>query len=164
MLKKSISSCRSHQNPRTYLFDLFWTVMACKRCLICADFSPDTDQTTFSLDETMLWIMDLFFGQKQWFEVKKLLDDELVFLQTHSFCLLKTLIDGLECCGLLVDYCDVFISCLDSHSDGTHSLQRIHWWASDGMLHFSKSDEETNSYVLDGLRVSTFSFLAELFL
>ncbi len=31
------------------------------------------------------------------------------------------------------------ISCLDSHSDGTHSLQRIHWWASNGMLHFSKS-------------------------
>ncbi len=26
-----------------------------------------------------------------------------------------------------VHYCDVFISCLDSHSDGTHSLQRIHW-------------------------------------
>ncbi len=26
-----------------------------------------------------------------------------------------------------VDYCDVFICCLDSHSDGTHSLQRIHW-------------------------------------
>ncbi len=34
-----------------------------------------------------------------------------------------------------VDYCDVFISCLDSHSDGTHSLQRIHWC----------SNEETNS-------------------
>ncbi len=44
-----------------------------------------------------------------------------------------------------VDYCDVFISCLDSHSDGTHSLQRIHWWASDGMPHFSKSDDKTNS-------------------
>ncbi len=38
-------------------------------------------------------------------------------------------------CGLL--WC--FISCLDSHSDGTHSLLRIHWWASDVMLHFSKS-------------------------
>ncbi len=25
-----------------------------------------------------------------------------------------------------VDYCDDFISCLDSNSDGTHSLQRIH--------------------------------------
>ncbi len=44
-----------------------------------------------------------------------------------------------------VDYCDVFISCSDSHSDGTHSLQSIHCWASDAMLHFSKSDEETNS-------------------
>ncbi len=27
-----------------------------------------------------------------------------------------------------------FISCLDSHSDGTHSLQRIHCWARDVML------------------------------
>ncbi len=25
-----------------------------------------------------------------------------------------------------MDYCDVCISCLDSHSDGTHSLQRIY--------------------------------------
>ncbi len=32
-----------------------------------------------------------------------------------------------------VDLCDVFISCLDSHSDGTHSLQR------NVMLNFSKS-------------------------
>ncbi len=43
-------------------------------------------------------------------------------------------------CGLLVvHYCDVIISCLDSHSDGTHSLQRIHWWTTNVMLHFSKS-------------------------
>ncbi len=32
--------------------------------------------------------------------------------------------------------CDVFISCLNSHSDGTHSLQMIHWKV---MLNFSKS-------------------------
>ncbi len=38
-----------------------------------------------------------------------------------------------------VDYCDVFISCLDS--DGTHSLQSIHWWDTDAMLHFSKGWE-----------------------
>ncbi len=37
------------------------------------------------------------------------------------------LIDGLESFGLLMDYCDVFIRSLDSHSDGTHSLQIIHW-------------------------------------
>ncbi len=36
-------------------------------------------------------------------------------------------------CGLFLDYCDVFIICLNSHSDGTHSLQRIHWWASEIM-------------------------------
>ncbi len=57
--------------------------------------------------------------------------------ETCSFSLDKMLTDGLALCGLLVDYCDVFISCLDSHSDGTHSLQRIHCWAGDVMLHFS---------------------------
>ncbi len=86
----------------------------------------------------------LDFSWRQWFEVKTSYW-WICFLQTRSFSLLQMLTDGLEWCGLLVDYCDVFIHCLDSHSDGTHSLQKIHWWASDGMLHFSKSDEETNS-------------------
>ncbi len=36
----------------------------------------------------------------------------------------------VNCCSH-VDYYDVFISYLDSHSDGTHSLQRIYYWASD---------------------------------
>ncbi len=62
-----------------------------------------------------------------------------VGFDSYKHSLQKMLIDGLEWCGLLVDYCDVFISCLDSHSDGTHSLQMIHWWTSDVMLHFSKS-------------------------
>ncbi len=48
----------------------------------------------------------------------------------------------------LVDYyCDVFISCLDSHSDGTHSLQSIHWCTSNLMLQFSKL-----IYILDELK------------
>ncbi len=51
----------------------------------------------------------------------------IFFLQARSFSFHKTLIDGLESCGLLVDYCDVFISSLDSHSDGIHSLQRTKW-------------------------------------
>ncbi len=29
----------------------------------------------------------------------------------------------------------MFLSAVWTHSDGTHSLQRIHWWASDGMIH-----------------------------
>ncbi len=38
-----------------------------------------------------------------------------------------------------VDYCDVFSNWFDFPSDGTHSLQRIHWWASVVMLNSSKS-------------------------
>ncbi len=91
-----------------------------EKCLICAYFSPDSDETIcFSMEKAMLWIEDSrHLSPAHW----------------------------LEWCGLLVDYCDVFIGCLDSHSDGTHSLQRIHWWASDVMLHFSKSVmmEKTN--------------------
>ncbi len=88
----------------------------------------DNTRWTFSLEEALLWIMDSYFSQKQWFKVKNILMMELFLTntQTRSFCLLKTLTDGLEWCGLLVDYYDVFISCLDSHSDGTHSLQSIH--------------------------------------
>ncbi len=33
----------------------------------------------------------------------------------------------------------VFLTAVWTHSDGTHSLQRIHWWASDVMLDFSKT-------------------------
>ncbi len=32
-----------------------------------------------------------------------------------------------------------YVSCLDSHSDGSHSLQMIHWWTINAMLNFSKS-------------------------
>ncbi len=51
----------------------------------------------------------------------------MCFYQTHSFSFLI--------CGLL--WC--IISCLDSHSDGTHSLQSIHYWASDVTQYWSKS-------------------------
>ncbi len=40
-----------------------------------------------------------------------------------------------------VDYCDCFISCLDSHSDGTHSLQSKLYNAAFTQI---CSDEETN--------------------
>ncbi len=70
----------------------------------------------------------------------QILDKNILMMDlflTKSFCFTSD--DVLEWCGLFVDYCDVFIICLDSHSDGTHSLQSIHWWASDGMTHFAKS-------------------------
>ncbi len=39
--------------------ELFWTVLAFKQCLICADFSPDSHQNTFSLEEALLWTLIL---------------------------------------------------------------------------------------------------------
>ncbi len=98
----------------------------------------------FSTRGSVIMIVDWYLARRNRLKLK-LSSWWICFLQTCSFSLHKMLIDELEWCGLLVDYCDVFISCLDSHSDGTHSLQRIHQWASDVILHFSKSDEETNS-------------------
>ncbi len=55
-----------------------------------------------------------------------------------------------------VDY-DVVL-CLNTYSDGTYLLQRIHWWTNDANAKFLQicSDEETN-YILNGLRVSKFT-------
>ncbi len=64
------------------------------------------------LKEALLWYLDWYIGLKPWF----------------------TLVMWI----IIIDYCDVFISCLDSHSDGTHS-QHCHRWASDVMLNISKS-------------------------
>ncbi len=95
---------------------------------------------TFSLEELLLWIMDSYFDQKWWFKVKNL---SMMILFITIFSLHKTFI--YESCGLLVDDRDVFISCLDSHSDGTHSLQRmLTKWCNDKFLQIY-SDEETNS-------------------
>ncbi len=80
---------------------------------------------TFSLEEVLLLIMDSYFDQKWWFKVKNL---SMMDLFITNLFVSKTFI--YESCGLLVDYRDVFISCLDSHSDGTHSLQRVLCWAS----------------------------------
>ncbi len=57
-----------------------------------------------------------------------------------------------------VDYCDVFISCLDSHSDGTHSLQSIHCWTSDVMIYFSKSDEKKQTHPYIGWHAAVYIF------
>ncbi len=55
----------------------------------------------------------------------------------------------LSSCVLLVDFFYVFYLCLDSHSNDTNSLQRIHWWERWYNDTFIKicSDEETNSSI-----------------
>ncbi len=78
--------------------------------------------------------------------------------------------DLLETGSLWITYitCDVFIICLDSHSDGTHSLQRIYWRASDTKINFSKSvpmNEQTYLGWPEGEHIFSkflFSFLGEV--
>ncbi len=51
-----------------------------------------------------------------------------------------------------VDYCDVFISCLDSHSDGTHSLPLVSkWWNATFLQIWWR-----NKLISNGLRVRAF--------
>ncbi len=162
-----VISCWPLTSKSTHIFFLYcfrlWKVLD----LCIQYFSPDIDKMTFSLEKA-IQIED--FSHTQRFEVRNSsLNDGFVSYKQAAFhfSLHKMLIDGLESCGLLVDYCDVFISCLDSHSDGTHSLQMIHWWAI--MLHFSKSVHIENCKclqiwwrnkligILGRLRVNTFS-------
>ncbi len=117
---------------------------------------------TFSLEEVLLiWIMDWYFDQKQW--LNKTPEWWICFLQTYSFSVYIVM-------WITVDYFDAFISCLNSHSDGTHSLQRIHWWESNVMLHFSKSvpmKKQTHLHLgwpEEEYIFSKFSFLGELLL
>ncbi len=79
---------------------------------------------TFSLKEALYELWTCILIRSDGLKLKCL--NEGFVSYKHSFFLHKMLTDGLDLCGLLVDYCDVFISCLDSHSDGTHSLQSIH--------------------------------------
>ncbi len=77
-------------------------------------------------------ITDEDFSQKQWIWNKKLLNWGFISYKYVAFNFtIYSLMDWS-----VVDYLEVLWI---THSDGTHSLQRIHWWASDGMLNYSKS-------------------------
>ncbi len=52
----------------------------------------------------------------------------------------------------------MFLSAVWTHSDGTHSLQSIHWWDTDAMLWWRNK----LIYILDDPRMSICSFLGEL--
>ncbi len=67
--------------------------------------------------------MDFLTGQRVIMDYEVYFNQKLCFWLKFQkkfliFSLHKILCDGLG----HVDYCDVFISCLDSHSEGTHSL------------------------------------------
>ncbi len=75
----------SHIKIHQYIcFELFWTVFAYKRCLICVYYSPDSNKMSCSLVKEILWIKDLYFSQKQWFEHHQKLQKEVCAVCTKS--------------------------------------------------------------------------------
>ncbi len=150
-----------------HIFGLFSLESVLDLCLLLSWFRVDY----FTIGESNvmdrgLYVLCLCFIKKMFGVKNTLMDLFLVNTAFHFTSHHKTLIGELESCGLLVDNCNGFISCLDSHSDGTHSLQRIHWWASDVMLFLqffsNEGTHSSTSWMAWGL--STFSFLYELFL
>ncbi len=85
-------------------------------------------QTTFSLEKAILWIKDCSILEK----VLKLMDWFL------SNMLLFASQDVNWWMGVVRITRSPLILITTAHSDGTHSLQRIHWWASVVVLNFSK--------------------------
>ncbi len=93
---------------------------------------------TYSLNEALLWMMDLYFSWKQWFKVKNILMDlflintQLLSSQDVNWWTGVVWIT----CGLLWCFYQLFGLSFWRHPfTAEHPLLR----------HFSKSDEETNS-------------------
>ncbi len=123
---------------------MFWTVLTCKRFLICADFSPDSDQTTFHLRKRYgLWTRILFKNILMMFFV----------LQTRSFCLLKMLTDGLEWCGLLWCFYQLFGLSFWRHPFTAEDLL-VRQWCNATFLQIWWRNKLL--YIADDLRVGTF--------
>ncbi len=81
-----------------------------------------------------------------------MMDFVLILLQNN-------LTNGLESYELLVDYCGASISYVNSHSDGTHSLQGIHFFKSVVKKNTNSSIHSIVQYIL-----SKFSCLGEVFI
>ncbi len=80
---KSVPCRLSHFKIHQHIcLQLFWAVFTSERCLSCPYFSPDSDETTFPLNKSILWLWDLYFNQKQRLKISWW----TCFLQTAFFC------------------------------------------------------------------------------
>ncbi len=150
-VKKSISCCLLHQNPATYLFR---AVLACIRCLICADFSPDSDQTTFHWRKHYygLWTRILAGSNGLNFEVKtswwicfSLLSSQDVNWWTGVVWIT---------CGLLWCFYQLFGLSFWRHPFTAEHPLLSKWWNATFLQIWWRNKL---IYILDDLRVSTFS-------
>ncbi len=124
-------------NIHPHCLELFWTLLTSKRCLTCA------------LEEALLWLHSLNDGLNL-----KHLDDGFVSYKHAAFWLLKMLIVGLEWCGLLWCLYQLFGLSFWRHPfTAEHPL--LSKWCNATFLQIWWRNKFI--YILDGLRVSTFS-------
>ncbi len=79
------------------------------------------------------------------------MDYGLIFYLKTFFCLLRMLTDGLEWCGLLVDYCDVFIRLSFWRHPFTAEHPLLRQWCNDTFLQIWWRSKII--LILDGLRM-----------
>ncbi len=129
------------------VFGVTWSseiIIIFRFCVQYADFSSDSDQTSFLLEEALLWIMDSYLSQKQWFKVKNVWMMDLLSYRRSS-CLLQMLTDGLECC-------DVFIRLSFWRHPFTAEDTLMRHWCNATFLQIWLRNKLIS--ILDGLRVN----------
>ncbi len=91
-----------------YQSSIIWLSPVKKTFFFYKSISPK-QQTCGKRDELLWSFLLWYFGQKRRFHFF-FMSWYICFSKFIAFLLHKTLIDGLGSCGLLVDYCNVFIS------------------------------------------------------
>ncbi len=125
------STSNHHQNPFTYLFRTVFVVNSAWSVHISLaiqarwifDWRNQHYGLIFKPDETVFMMIKMFL---LW----------ICLLQICSFSFQMTLIDGLESLNNLWNIIMYIIIFLASHSDGTHSLHKIHQWANNAQLRY----------------------------
>ncbi len=109
----------------------------CVHCCVCAPWMGKIRSTNseygspylviYHVIHSLLFLLEYSFGYSTYLCLPR-----LSFFTGESNIMDRTNILDWSI-GLLGDYCDFFISCLDSHFGGTHSLQSIHLWIGDAL-------------------------------
>ncbi len=117
----------------------------------------DNRRLTFSLEEAILWIMDSYFSQKWWFEVKNISVMDLFLTNTHLFTLQDvnwwTGVVWITC-GLLWCFYQLFGFSFWRHPF-TAEDPWVNKWCNTTFLKIWWRNKLI--YILDDLRVRTFS-------
>ncbi len=118
-------------------FELFWTAYACNQCFICAYFSLDSERKCFFFSgETNIMdrgLISVKVWRKQRIELKNISNLSQTASQDINWWIV-----WITCVFLWY-----FYQLYGFSSDGTHSLQRSHWWAGDAIVQIWSDEKKS---------------------